>query len=35
MEEPLPSKCAPTDGSDNGGETLCNDFRMDGQWEYH
>jgi len=34
MEGPSPSKCAPTVGSDAGGEALCDGFGMDGQWEY-
>ena len=34
MEEPLPSKCTPAVGSDNGEKALCDGFGMDGQWEY-
>jgi len=34
MEEPLPSKCAPAVGSDNGEEAVCNGLGMDGQWEH-
>ena len=34
MEDPLPSKCAPAAGSDDGRKALCNGFGMDGQWEY-
>jgi len=34
VEEPLPSKCAPTVGSDNGEEAVCDGLRMDGQWEH-
>jgi len=34
MEDPLSSECAPAVGSDNGGEALCDGFRMDGQWEH-
>jgi len=34
VEEPLPSECAPTVGSDDGGKAVCDGLRMDGQWEY-
>jgi len=34
MEDPPSSECSPAVGSDNGGEALCDDFRMDGQWEH-
>ena len=34
VEESPPSKCAPAVGSDDEEKTLCNGFRMDGQWEY-
>ena len=34
MEEPLPSKRAPTVGSDDGEKALCDGFGVDGQWEY-
>jgi len=34
VEEPLPSKRAPTVGSDNGEKALRDGLRMDGQWEH-
>jgi len=34
MEDPPPSKRAPSTGGDDGGKTLCNGFRMDDQWEH-
>ena len=34
VEEPLPSKCAPTVGRDDGEKALRNGLGMDGQWEH-
>ena len=34
MERSSPSKCAPFFGCYNGERPTCNDFRMDGEWQY-